>query len=188
MSADLEARPILVALAGPNGAGKTTFYRAHLQTSALPYLNADTMARELGVDAYRAAEAVAALREELVRQGESFVFETVLSDPVGDKVGFLRRVAEGGYHVVLVFIGIADVETSEQRVGMRVAKGGHDVPSDKLRARFSRIQANLRRAIADLPHVLVYDNNDLARPFRKVAEFERAQLIDGTGTWPPWLP
>ena len=31
---------------------------------------------------------------------------------------------------------------------------------------------NLRRAIRELPHVLVFDNSDLGRPFRKVAVFE----------------
>ncbi len=58
---------------------------------------------------------------------------------------------------------------------MRVLQGGHDVPNDKLVARFPRTQANLTRAIHSLPHVLVYDNSDLASPFRQVGEFRRGQ-------------
>ena len=107
MTLPLDQRPIIVALAGSNGAGKTTFYHAHLQPSALRLVNADILARELGVDAYHAAKMAAALRQRLVEQRESFVFETVFSDPVGDKVAFLKAAIGGGYDVVLCFIGIS---------------------------------------------------------------------------------
>jgi ABC-type cobalamin/Fe3+-siderophores transport system ATPase subunit len=82
-----------VALAGPNGAGKTTFYHAHLQPAALRFVNADVLARELELDAYAAARVAEALRRQLVEQRESFVFETVFSDPVGDKLTFLKESA-----------------------------------------------------------------------------------------------
>jgi predicted ABC-type ATPase len=82
-----------------------------------------------------------------VRQRESFVFETVCSDPVGEKVGFLRRVAQSGYNTILCFIGIAGPPVSEQRVAMRVLEGGHDVPTEKLVQRFPRTLANLKLAL-----------------------------------------
>src|SRR5256885_9238909 len=76
----------------------------------------------------------------------------------------------------MIFIGLDDAEISEQRVAMRVMQGGHDVPPEKLAARFPRTMQNLRRAIERLPHVLVFDNSDLARPFRQVAEFRDGKL------------
>jgi predicted ABC-type ATPase len=184
----LDSRPIIVALAGPNGAGKSTFYQAHLASAGLRFVNADDLARELGAPAEDAARLANELRVALVAQRESFVFETVLSDPVGDKVDFLRRAADSGYTIVLVFIGVGGVETSEERVAMRVLQGGHDVPGDKLAARFPRTLANLRRAIQALPHVLVFDNGDLARPFRLVAEFENGKAIKMAARRPAWLP
>jgi predicted ABC-type ATPase len=183
----LDQRPILVALAGPNGAGKTTFYHAHLKPAGLRFLNADEVARELEMDAYAAAGVVAQLRRELVRQRESFVFETVFSDPVGDKLAFLKETAQSGYTVVLCFIGIAGPETSEQRVAMRVSQGGHDVPTEKLVSRFPRTMANLKAAIRELPHVLVFDNDDLHAPFRRVAVFEAAHLVWSAKPIPQWL-
>jgi predicted ABC-type ATPase len=84
----LDRRPIVVAIAGPNGAGKTTFYEAHLKSSGLRFLNADVLAAQLGAGPYEAARIAAALREELVRQRESFIFETVFSDPVGTNSTF----------------------------------------------------------------------------------------------------
>ena len=52
----LDQRPVVVALAGPNGAGKSTFYGSHLKATGLRLVNADVLARELEIDAYRAAE------------------------------------------------------------------------------------------------------------------------------------
>jgi predicted ABC-type ATPase len=132
MTLPLDRRPIVVALAEPNGAGKTTFYHAHLQPAGLRLVNADTIARELNIGPYAAARVADSLREGLVRQRESFVFETVFSDPVGAKLAFIKRAAQAGYATVLCFVGISGSKVSEERVAMRVSQGGHDIPADKL--------------------------------------------------------
>jgi len=183
----LDARPVLVALAGPNGAGKSTFDEAHLKDSGLRFLNADVIARELEIDAYRAAEIVSKLRRELVQQKESFIFETVFSDPVGDKLAFLKQAVRHGYTVVLCFIGISNAKASEERVAMRVTQGGHDVPTEKLVSRFPRVLANLKQAIRELPYVLVFDNDDLGIPFRRVAVFRDGHRELLRKPVPAWL-
>jgi predicted ABC-type ATPase len=70
---------------------------------------------------------------------------------------------------------------------MRVSQGGHDVPTDKLLARFPRTLANLEAALRELPHVLVFDNGDLRRPFRQVAVFEAANARFVAPDAPRWL-
>ena len=135
---ELEQWPILVAVAGPNGAGKTTFYHAHIAPAALRYVSADVLAKELDMDAYAAAKAADALRRVFLKQGESFAFETVFSDPVGDKLKFLKEAVASGYTVVLCFIALKDAGLSEERVALRVSQGGHDVPSEKLMSRLNR--------------------------------------------------
>ena len=182
-----DQRPIIVAIAGPNGAGKTTFYHAHLRSAALPFINADVLARNIEMEPYSAARAADALRRGFVSRRESFLFETVFSDPVGDKMAFLTEAAKAGYTVVLCYIGIAGPDVSEDRVAMRVSQGGHDVPSEKLEARFPRTIANLKAAIRELPHVLVYDNNDLTAPFRQVAVFEQGRPLAINKPVPAWL-
>jgi predicted ABC-type ATPase len=183
----LDERPIVVALAGPNGAGKTTFYHAHLKPAALRFVNADVLARGLNLDPYAAARAADALRRELVRLRESFVFETVFSDPAGDKLAFLKGCESAGYTVALIYIGIAGPRVSEERVAMRVSQGGHDVPTEKLRSRYPRSLANLTAAIRELRHVLVFSNDDLRVPFRRVAVFERGRIVEVARSVPKWL-
>jgi predicted ABC-type ATPase len=187
MSLPLDRRPVIVALAGPNGAGKTTFYHAHLQPAGLRFVNADVLAEELHIEAYAAARVGDAVRQELVRQRESFVFETVFSDPAGEKLAFLKSAAQAGYNTILCFIGTAGPEVSEQRVAMRVSQGGHDVPAEKLVQRFPRILANLKAALRELPNIWVFDNNDLRTPYRLVAIFESGHLVKLERPVPRWL-
>jgi len=183
----LDRRPVVVALAGPNGAGKTTFYYAHLQPAGLRFLNADVLSRDLQIDPYAAARVASSLREELVRQRESFVFETVFSDPVGDKLAFLRAAALAGYVTILVFIGTSGPKVSEQRVAMRVSQGGDDVPTEKLISRFPRALVNLKTALRELPCVWVFDNDDLRTPFRLVTVFEDGRPVTLHKPVPKWL-
>jgi len=183
----LDLRPIVVALAGQNGAGKTTFYKAYLKASGLRFVNADEIARDLRADAYAAAKMADTLRRELLAEHESFIFETVFYDPVGDKIAFLKEAERSGYTVILLFIGAKGPEISDERVAMRVLKGGHDVPADKLKERYPRVMKNLQRALLEISNVRVYDNSDLRDPYRLVATRENAQSIELYGETPEWL-
>ncbi len=174
----LDSRPIVIAIAGSNGSGKTTFYETHLADSGLRFINADIIAEELRISAYDAADVAATIRNTLVARRESFIFETVFSDPVGDKVQFLQHVAELGFELVLIFIQIIELESSIQRVSMRVAQGGHNISDEKLQERFDRTRTNLVLAIQRLPHVLIFDNADLAKPYKLVARYAAGGLIN----------
>jgi predicted ABC-type ATPase len=187
MRLPLDQRPVIVALAGPNGAGKTTFYYSHLQPAGLRFVNADVLAQELHLEPYAAARVAASVRRELVKQRESFVFETVFPDPVGEKLAFLKSTAEAGYNTILCFIGTAGPGVSEQRVAMRVSQGGHDVPAEKLVQRFPRILANLKTALREMPTVWVFDNNNLRTPYRLAAIFESGRLVKLQRPVPRWL-
>ena len=173
----LDKRPIIIALAGSNGAGKSTFFECFLTESGLRFINADVLSASMNVSGYEAAELASSLRSALVAQRESFIFETVLSDPVGEKVEQLESYAELEYTIVLIFIQIDSPEESIKRVAMRVSQGGHDVHDEKLLARFERTQENLKRAIERLPYVIVYSNDDIAHPYKLVELYEHGKSI-----------
>lgn len=184
---ELDSRPIIVPIAGPNGAGKTTFYHAHVAFAGLRFIEPDALAVELGADAYTAAKMADALRRRFVSAGESFAFETVFSDPVGEKLRFLKEAVSAGYTVVMCFIGLADPDLSETRVAMRVSQGGHDVPTEKLRSRFPRTMENLKAAVRELPIVYVFDNSDLSVGFRRISVFKQGRQIYADAVQPEWF-
>lgn len=139
------------------------------------------------MNAYEAANLADAIRKQLVEQGESFVFETVFSDPIGEKLEFLIELEKSGYTVLLIFIGIQDATISEQRVAMRASRGGHDVPPEKLAQRFPRTMNNLKRALAVLSNVWVYDHTDLERGYRLIANIEAGKGIKLHEPIPDWF-
>jgi len=182
-----ETDPNLIAIAGPNGAGKSTFYKSYLAHESLPFINADVIAAQLGIGAYDAAELAEAARRETFERRESFIFETVFSDPVGGKLAFLEDAIAAGYHVVMCFVGVSAPEISEERVVLRVLQGGHDVPTDKLVTRFPRTMENLRLSMLRLPLVLVYDNDDARSPHRFCLAAGIGKVMETTGDLPAWL-
>jgi predicted ABC-type ATPase len=178
-------KPLLVLLAGPNGAGKSTFYEAYLSSLGLPFLNADVLAAITGMGAYEAAARVADARRLFVERSMGFITETVLSDPVGAKVEFLVEAAAAGFDVQLIYIGIGDADLAAERVASRVRAGGHDVPLDKILARYARTLDNLEKAIIRLPRVTLFDNSSFDEPFRFIAEFRNGKLYSSGGNHRP---
>ncbi|QDT64556.1 zeta toxin family protein [Calycomorphotria hydatis] len=193
MTSDSAEQPVMVAIAGPNGAGKSTFYYAYLAEARLSFINADELASEFEVGAYEAAKLADSLRRELLALRESFIFETVFSDPVGEKVQFLQDAEKAGFHVLLCFVGVSSSHVSRDRVALRVSKGGHDVPDVKLDARYPRTMENLKRAIESLQEVHVFDNSDFNEPHRLIASFKAGEcrfLVEDLPTWftSVWTP
>jgi len=182
----LTNHPVVVALAGPNGAGKSTFYEAVLSRTGLLFVNVDVIAAVTCVDAYTAADLAEAYREKLISQRESFIFETVFSDPVGEKPQTLCELERAGYTVLLIYIGIAGSDQSASHVAMRVAQGGHDVPIDKIADRYVRTLKNLSRALDLLRNVLVYDHSDLKAGYRLVVR-KLNGMMEIVGDLPRWL-
>ena len=138
----------IIIIAGPNGAGKTTFARSFLPEEAqcTRFINADLIAAGLSPFAPE-AEALKAGRlmlEEIagcVRRGESFAFETTLAG-----FSYLARIRQWrakGYHVSLFFLCLPDAETAIARVAERVRQGGHDIPAEVIRRRFTAGLHNL---------------------------------------------
>jgi len=190
-----QAEPVLVYLAGPNGAGKSTFFKTYLQALKLPFINADEIASRLHEaelpteieDLDRVAfEMAEKLRLSLLSERLSFCTETVFSDPKGAKLEFLKQARSSGYAVFLVFIGLSDSELSIARVMQRVDAGGHDVPDEKLRGRFSRTLANLRNAIPLVNEAFLFDNSSDREPFRLVAVYSEGKVVHRGDPLPAW--
>jgi predicted ABC-type ATPase len=138
-------KPKLLVIAGPNGSGKTTFTKqllGHHWSGDCVFINPDVIAeQEFGgwndqTAILKAADRAAEMREECLRTRTSMVVETVLSKE--DKVDFLRRAQESGFFVRVFFIGTDTPEINAARVTRRMIEGGHEVPINKILARYFR--------------------------------------------------
>ena len=129
-------------IAWPNGAGKTTFVQRFIPATVniTQFVNADLIAHGLSPfaperEAIQAGKLMLRQINKLVSQSESFCFETTLAGR-----SYARMIPEWqaqGFAVRLVFLSLSDVETAIARVAARVAQGGHFIPEDVIRRRFT---------------------------------------------------
>lgn len=155
----IRSAPLLVVFGGPNGSGKSTIIQDYRRLPDFPtaYVNADEIARELGLADLAAAQEAYRRRKEFIRRRISFAMETVMSMP--DKIRLLREAKRKGYYIHLVYITTEDPLINVCRVSDRVAKGGHDVPREKIIARYERSMKLLQQAMDIVDSADVYDNS-----------------------------
>jgi len=178
-------------LAGPNGAGKSTTGRELLAGFGIEeLLNPDEFAARLGrsdeMGTQRRAGIETITRERmLIQAGRSFARETTLA---GRTIFATIVRAQGfGYQIGLIYVGLGNVELAINRVRIRVAKGGHDVPEADIRRRYIRSLQNLKPAVlqADQGHIL--DNSSSRHPAIRLMELRAGKIVYQRKRLPRWL-
>jgi predicted ABC-type ATPase len=171
-------------IAGPNGSGKTTLIR-NLRRQGVgfgEYINPDDIALELQGsydDRVRQAQIIADRRRDACIEAQrSFSFETVMSHP--SKIDILARAKAAGFFVQLFFVGIDDPKTNVDRVGLRVAQGGHDVPFDKIVTRWFRTMNLLGSAIKFADRSFLFDNSAFGVDQSPKMVLALARRVDGS--------
>lgn len=182
--------PVLHLIAGPNGAGKSQLHRSVLADRVhLEFVNADVIAAERWPGAelehgHEASRAAADRRDELLAQRASFITETVFSHP--SKLDVIRTAQAAGYQVALYVVCVPE-DLSVSRVANRVANGGHDVPDEKIRARWRRMWPLLALAVERSDTARIYDNTSASRPYQLIARYRSGAPVEER-SWPGWLP
>ena len=180
-------KPLAIVLAGHNGSGKSTMWRRMLSRQLqIPLINADRMMLSIlpepGSDGVLedwaqtlrdtdeswmevAQNGVQAFVGHAMRAKVPFAMETVFSyweeQPDGSvlsKIDLIRDMQKAGYFVLLVFVGLSNVELSILRVQTRVAEHGHDVPRDRLLRRFPKTQRAITAA-AKVANASIFTDN-----------------------------
>ena len=182
--------PTLFLIAGPNGAGKSTLYKYRIAPiTGAPFVNADIIQRDelRNPDpkaSYKAANMAEARRQQYLAEGVSFVAETVFSHP--SKLELLEQARRAGFALQVYHVGVATADQSVARVAIRVSEGGHPVPEDKIRARFARNGALIRRAVLMADNGFVFDNSVRGRPPTLGIRYRRGILVEATPHLTPW--
>lgn len=183
-------RPFIVVLAGVNGAGKSSVGGALLAEHGLSWFNPDRYARalteQLGLGQVeanaRAWEYGRARLEAALEEGSNHAFETTLG---GRTIASMLARAASSHDVVMLFCGLDSPEHHLERVRLRVAHGGHDIPEAKIRERWVASRANLIRLLPYLARLQVFDNSAEAAPGEGVPDpLLVMELADGRLQYP----
>lgn len=111
------------------------------------------------------------LRKKLLLEKKKFSFETVFSHQ--SKLDIMRQAASLGYKVYLYFVSTESPHINTFRVEARKAKGGHDVPKDKIVSRYYRSLELLFEASQIAYQVYYFDNSEDGKDFKMFAHFKR---------------
>jgi len=149
------SKPQVLVIAGPNGSGKSTI------TKLMPYygvyINADDLKSEYALTDLEAAQKAEALRNKCVEKNADFTFETVLSTE--RNLLLLRKAKKANYEIHCIYVLTSDPDINVARVKSRVREGGHDVPEDKIRSRYSKALKLLPRLLDICDRIFIYDNS-----------------------------
>lgn len=161
----------IYVLAGTNGAGKSSIGGAVIRALGADYFNPDEAARLIQAarphlsdrDANIAAwQEGKRLLETAIARRLVFAFETTLGG--NTMTALLQQALAEGVEVRVWYVGLASPELHIARVRARVAKGGHDIPENKIRERYEHSRVNLVRLLPHLTELRVFDNSVDADP------------------------
>lgn len=163
--------PRIYVVAGTNGAGKSSVIGAIFSEEDLAFFNPDNAARSIlsanpGISQADANSAAwhegKRLLERAIEEKLDFAFETTL----GGKTiaSLLDKALSEGIEVRISYVGLSSVELHIARVRSRVGGGGHDIPEERIRERYTRSRLNLINLLPKLTELLLYDNSQEADP------------------------
>jgi len=132
---------------------KKPFLQGKIQIEPEDYL---TFARD-SINSYTVAMVADFLKEQYLNRQLSFSFETVFSHPA--KLDLLKKAQASGFRTYLYFVATETPKINLNRIQIRVALGGHDVPPDKVEARYERCLAQIKDALPCLNRAYFFDNS-----------------------------
>jgi predicted ABC-type ATPase len=180
--------PRLWIVAGPNGSGKSTMYaRTDIEGfgRSVWIINPDLLAAYISeqekVPLPRAnGEALTRIMKWLrssIKAHQTVGVETVLSTSKYRKL--VRSAKDFGFEVHLLYVTLDTPQRNIERVRLRVAKGGHKVPEDKIVERRERSFKQLPWFLAQADFALLFDNSGaepklIGRKIKGIVEIDPA--------------
>lgn len=173
----------LYIIAGCNGAGKTTASFTLLPEilDCKEFVNADEIAKGLSpfqpeTVAIEAGRLMLRRIDELTIQKVNFAFETTLATKsYKSKINVAKQ---NGYHIVLLFFWLQNVELAIERVKQRVADGGHSIEPDVIKRRYINGIINLYNIYLPIvDEMMLFDNSEKEHDFIAEKEFSTGKII-----------
>jgi len=170
-------QPVLLIVAGPNGSGKSSSYNdteVERAGRTIWIVNPDLLTlriHEVEGLGFGEANLVAVQRIEAWLDASMDVHKSVGVETVLSTGKYRRLVTKAkalGFAVWLVYVVLDTPERSIERISIRVEKGGHGVPDEKVRSRYARSLSQFPWFLDQADAAWIYDNSG-AEP-RRIGE------------------
>lgn len=160
-----------IVFGGPNGAGKSTLSKTYLERMGLLISAFDWDARfdekwraldfdPIVLDGVREStnQEFAELIEGSFQSGATIAYETNFH--LDYNLELLERARGLGYRSQLFFLFLNSTDIAEERVRMRVKRGGHHVSKSSIRERFDGGLQILNKALRKFDEVIILDTSE----------------------------
>jgi len=160
--------PVFLIVAGPNGSGESSVYQdtdVEAFGRSVWIINPDVLAARIRdiedvepvAANLQAVQRIEAWLEASIRAHQTVGVETVLS------TGKYRRLVEAakklGFEVRLIYVCLDSPQRNVERVRLRVKKGGHAVPEDKIVKRYVRSLEQMPWFLEQADQAWLFDNS-----------------------------
>jgi predicted ABC-type ATPase len=140
--------------------------------------------RSKDTHSYEASLITSFLRDNLLKNSISFSFESVMSHP--SKLEEIKTAKRLGYKIYFYFVCLDAPLINVSRVRNRVAKGGHDVATEKILSRYTKTLENLYPALKLVDQAYLFDNSDEMALIAELKNHEITIKIDEK-KFPNWF-
>lgn len=175
---------IYTLIGGVNGAGKSSLTGSmrYTRSDFGVVVDPDMLTVQCGGDEYEGGKLAVERIENALKDGVNFTQETTLSG--GYPKRLCKRAKEAGYYIRLFYVGLDTVDESIRRIQNRVKRGGHDIPTKDVEARFSHRFEDVLKILPYCDEAKFFDNDN---GFVLVGEYYSGQILP-VGTYrPAWF-
>jgi predicted ABC-type ATPase len=155
-------------VAGPNGSGKSSLYGnvdIEAFSQSIWIINPDLLTQRIQrVERLSLSQAnieavvrIEAWLEASIRAHQTVGVETVLS--TGKYRRLVLAAKENQFEFRLIFVMLDSPNLNVERVRLRVKKGGHDVPENKIRERWIKSLRQLPWFLEQADQAAIFDNS-----------------------------
>ena len=174
--------PRLYIISGCNGSGKTTASYSLLpeMLNCREFVNSDEFAKGLSPfdpskASIQASRYMIMKVRYLLKRQQDFAIETTLATRTLMKT--VKTAQEAGYTVTLLYFWLNSPELAGERVRARVEAGGHNIPEETIRRRYSvGIYYFFNSYVPVCERWILADNSQI--PFRVIAEGSKKDIIN----------
>jgi predicted ABC-type ATPase len=160
--------PVFLIVAGPNGSGKSSAYQdtdIEAFGRSVWIINPDLLAARIhDVEDFapaganlEAVQRIEAWLEASIHAHQTVGVETVLS--TGKYRRLVKTAKQLGFELRLIYVCLDSAQKNVERVRLRVKKGGHAVPEDKIVERYVRSLEQMPWFLEQADQAWLFDNS-----------------------------